>query len=153
MFIPIVARPKKQVCPGVSAVKEATEACVSRNQACDTLRKDTKALQAKEGRSSLVPATKRHLYLPVRTDTCTIFLRESFLLEVKTPNGTARRWGRGRFWATQWIPFGSSRSCHPQWLPKLTEWSDNLQSLNSQSSTCHVSLNSDASNFFLWEEN
>lgn len=83
MFIPSGARPEKQVCPGVSAVKEATEACVSRNEACDTLRKDTKVLQAKEGRSSLVPATKRHLYLPVRTDTCTIFLRENFLLEVK----------------------------------------------------------------------
>lgn len=96
-------------------MREATEVCVSRNEVCDAVRKDTKALLAKEGRSSLVPATKLHLYLPGRTDTCTIFLRENFLLEVKTPNGAARRWGRGRFWATQWIPFGSSS--HPQWLP------------------------------------
>lgn len=93
--------------------------CMSRNEVCDALRKDTKALLAKEKRSSLVPfVTKWHVYLPARTDTCTIFLREKFLLEVKTPSGVARRWGRGRFWATQWIPFGSSRS-HPQWLPSL----------------------------------
>lgn len=123
MSIPSVARPEKQVCPGVSAVKEATEARVSRNEACDALRKVTKALLAKEERSSLVPfVTKRHVYLPARTDTCTIFLREKFLLEVKTPNGTARRWGRGRFWATQQIPFRSSRSCQPSAMAsQLTE--------------------------------